>query len=127
MPSLSTPKSSTAKVCIAACVIGVLVGIIIAIYAVAAGQIWLSEDEQALMVSALDKYTANGPGVIRFDPFWYSAEKRSAILLTEIQYVRVTDTLTGLISVVAGPKLFFPGAWDSVDEPKEMIHIQKNE
>lgn len=126
MPSFSKSNPVT-KCCFATCVIAVIVGIIIGIYAAAAGQVWLQEDEQALMVGALDKYTSNGPGIIRFDPFWYAAEVRKAILLTELQYVRVTDTLSGLITVVAGPKLFFPKAWDSVSEPEEVIKIEKNQ
>jgi len=127
MPSINRNNKPLVMCCAGTCVIGTIVGIILGIYAAVAGQIWLQEDEQALMVGALDKYTANGPGVIRFDPFWYSAEARKAILLTELHYVRVTDTLTGLITVVKGPKLYFPGAWDSVSEPTLMIQIQKNE
>jgi len=107
--------------------VGTLVGIICGIYALAAGEVWLKEDQQALMVGALDKYTKNGPGVVRFDPFWYKAEIRKGVLLSEIQYLRVTDSLTGIVRVVEGPKLFFAGAWETTSEPEESIHIQKNQ
>jgi len=107
--------------------IAVLVGIILGIYAGAAGYVMLNSDEQAVLTSCCDKYVENGPGYVRFDPFWYGASKRKAIVLSEVEYIRITNTLTGIITSVNGPAQHFLEAWDEADEKQQGVQLQRNQ
>jgi len=107
--------------------IAVFVGVILGIYAAAAGFVMLNENEQALITCYYDKEVSNGPGEARFNPFECSASKREAIILSEVEYIKVTNTLTGLITSVNGPAKFFRGAWDEVDEKQLGMQLQNHQ
>ena len=45
--------------------------------------------------------------------------------LSKLQYVVVTDSLTGNRRVVTGPQLFFPDTYESVGTPREAYEVQR--
>jgi len=56
-------------------------------------------------------------------------EPQQAAKLTDLQYITVTDKLTGVKRIVEGPTLFFPGTAyeDSAGPPTPKIVLEKNE
>lgn len=88
---------------------------------------WLTEDEQVVLTGPIERYAENGPGVIRFNPFLYGHIIKKGVQLTELQYVTITHTISGLVSVVKGPTLFFPGAWDEVSSQQMAIPLLKHQ
>jgi hypothetical protein len=84
--------------------------LVLTIYACTAGKVYLDRDQQAILHQRHElKRVVNGPGYVRFDPFKVRAEVRNAILLTELTFVNVKDSVLGTKKTVAGPGLYFPG------------------
>lgn len=105
------------RVCGGVSILGVLIGT----WAFLTSQVFLLPDEYAIMTGAVSKYSMQGPGIIRFNPFKYSASAHKAVVLSKLEYVRVTHTLSGVLTTAAGPQLFFPDAWDSVSHKYEAV------
>jgi len=83
----------------------------------------LKRDEQLLLEKPSDKETRNGPGVHFFIPIISKATVRKATLLGELDYIVVTDSLSGIQRVEVGPKLVFIGAYETVGAkfPKHVL------
>jgi DNA topoisomerase IB len=81
---------------------------------------FLKRDEQLLLEKLSDKEVQNGPGIRFTLPLLTKATKRKATLLEELDYIVVTDSLSGVQRVEAGPKLVFIGAYETV-----VLKVQK--
>ena len=80
------------------------------IFSATAGRLYLEADQQAVLHQRHQpRRVVSGPGFIKFNPWDTKAEVRDAILLSELSYVHVSDSLNGSRHAVAGPGLFFPG------------------
>mmetsp|Transcript_32323 Transcript_32323/g.50339 ORF Transcript_32323/g.50339 Transcript_32323/m.50339 type:complete len:675 (+) Transcript_32323:88-2112(+) len=75
---------------------------------------FLKRDEQLLLEKLSDKEVQNGPGIRFTVPLITKATVRKATLLEELDYIVVTDSLSGDQRVEAGPKLVFIGAYETV-------------
>jgi regulator of protease activity HflC (stomatin/prohibitin superfamily) len=75
---------------------------------------FLKRDEQLLLEKLSDKEVRNGPGVCVVIPFIMKAKVRQATLLEELDYIIVTDSLSGVQRTEMGPKLVFIGAYETV-------------
>eukprot|EP01052_Picozoa_sp_SAG31_P035730 SAG31_NODE_4351_length_3323_cov_2.160360_1_plen_434_part_00 len=87
-----------------------LVGLVVL---VALRPVFLQKDEQLLLVGLTTREVINGPCVSAYVPILKPGQQRKAVLLDELSYVIVTDTLAGVQRTVEGPQLFFPGAYES--------------
>lgn len=84
--------------------------------------VFLKRDEQILLEKPSDKETRNGPGVVFFMPILSKATVRKATLLEDVDYIVVTDSLSGVQRVEVGPKLVFVGAYEA-GGPKSQKHV----
>ncbi|CAE7455122.1 Klc2 [Symbiodinium natans] len=88
---------------------------------------FLRRDEQLLLQYPSDKIVINGPATAFFIPFLAKAQRRPALVLEDEWYVTVTDQISGAMTTQLGPKLYFPGAYDSVSEKTRKLVLQSHE
>jgi hypothetical protein len=89
--------------------------------------VFLNPDEQLLLETLSNKVTVNGPGMFMFTPLITRAKVRKAALLEEMDYVIVTNSLSGVQRVETGPKLLFVDAYETVAEISRKMVLQKGE
>jgi len=88
------------------------------------GKIYLARDQQAVLTERHQpKRVVNGPGYVTFDPFRVKAEVKPALLLSELSYVHVRDSVLGVKKAVAGPGLFFPGMRHALPSAHACHHL----
>jgi len=76
------------------------------------------------------KRLVKGPAKVVPEPFESVVDgdgPSSATKLSKLQYVEVTETLTGAQSVVAGPRLFFPDVDETVGPMKTAFELQRHQ
>jgi len=89
--------------------------------------VFLKRDEQLLIEKLSDKEVFNGPGMCFCLPFVSKATRRTAILLEEMDYVVITDTLSGVQRVECGPQLVFVGAYEEAGTKTQKVVLEKDE
>jgi hypothetical protein len=89
--------------------------------------VFLKRDEQLLLEKLSDKEIQNGPGVCFIIPIITRATVRKATLLEELDYIDVTDTLSGVQRVEEGPHLVFVGAYETVGHKCQKHVLEKDE
>ena len=89
--------------------------------------VFLNREQQLLVRSPWDKTTYDGPGVVFLTPVLKHGKKRKATLVDERSYVVVKNTLTGKARSIGGPKLFFPGAYESMGRKERKVILAENE
>lgn len=89
--------------------------------------VFLKRDEQLLIEKLSDKEVRNGPGMCICLPFVSKATRRTAILLEEMDYVVITDTLSGVQRVECGPQLVFVGAYEEAGSKTQKLVLEKDE
>lgn len=87
---------------------------------------FLKEEEQLFLEGFTKKWTINGPGTVFVKPFINSRIRRG-FSLSPTEFVKIRDLLSGEISVVKGPCLFFLKAYDELIKRYEVIVLQHNE
>merc|ERR550537_441732 len=65
--------------------------------------------------------------MVWFFPFAAKATKRTAVLLGELEYTSVVNTISCVRRTEAGPKLLFLGAYDAAEETKTKFILEKDE
>ena len=78
----------------------------------APGISFLKPDEQLVIYSPSDISVVNGPRVATYMPGISRGVKRKALQLSETEYAKIKDTLTGNDTVVKGSTLHFLGPYD---------------
>ena len=73
---------------------------------------FLKPDEQLVIHSPSTISVVNGPCVATYTPGVSRGVKRKALQLSETQYAKIKNTLTGNDTVVKGPTLHFLGPYD---------------
>merc|ERR1719473_813004 len=76
------------------------------------GIAFLKPDEQLVLHSPSEISVVNGPRVATYMPGVSRGVKRKALQLSEMEYAKIKDTLTGNDVVVKGPTLHFLGPYD---------------
>lgn len=89
--------------------------------------VFLMKDEQLLLETPQSREVHNGPGRVFYVPFLHKATKRAAILLDEMEYVVVTESLTGVQRSEVGPKLLFQGAYETIGEKQKKLILKPDE
>merc|ERR1719267_26693 len=90
---------------------------------------YIGESEQLLIKRLTEKVVINGPG-IHFPSYFttLSFQKRKAVPLTELQYVKIQDSQSGACRVVRGPKLVFLLPYEAVvDGPTETVVLSASQ
>lgn len=86
----------------------------------------LQPDEQLRIKSLTAKSVRNGPGVVVVG-FGKTGSKTKAMRLGPTEYLVVEDELSGDLRLVKGPRLFFPGAYDSIKGRRTAVTLAQNE
>ena len=73
---------------------------------------FLKPDEQLVLYSPSKISVVNGPRVAAYMPGIIRGKKRKALQLSETEYAKIKNTLTGNDTVVKGPTLHFLGPYD---------------
>jgi len=105
----------------------ILVAISLFVFLVFKPVVFLKRDEQLLIEKLSDKEVQNGPGMCVCLPMVSKATRRKAILLEELDYVIVTDTLSGVQRVECGPQLIFIGAYENAGPKTQKQVLEKDE
>merc|ERR1719183_2899967 len=100
----------------------ILIAVCVLVIRVVKPIVFLKRDEQLVVEKLSDKEVRNGPGTCICIPVISKATRRKAVLLEELDYVVVTDTLSGVQRVEYGPKLTFVGAYE-IAGPKTQKHV----
>ncbi len=87
---------------------------------------YLKEDEQLLVESFTRRWTINGPGSYWARPF-LRVRRTTGLVLGPTEYLHVRNTLTGELSTVIGPRLFFLAAQEEVVSQLEAMPLKKNQ
>ena len=75
---------------------------------------FLKPDEQLVLYSPSKISVVNGPRVATYIPGISRGVKRKALQLSETEYAKIKDTLTGNDTIVKGPTLHFLGPYDKL-------------
>lgn len=86
----------------------------------------LGPDDQVVVEYLNGKAVVNGPVTKIFNPFRDKLE-RPALKLTNAQYVRMKNTLTGEVRMVEGNIFMFMEAYDTHDGIKDKIVVKQDE
>ena len=86
----------------------------------------LKDDEQLLIETPTTRRVVNGPGSVITPPL-ATAQRRSALVLGPTEYVRLRDTATGETHNIVGPRRYFLGATEEVDEQRTAIPLKCNQ
>lgn len=86
----------------------------------------LGPDEQMLVYYLDGKATVDGPCTKVFNPF-RDKEKRKAVRIGTLEYIRIKDTLNGGVRMVEGPAKVFLGPYEEIDGVKEKLVIKKDQ
>jgi len=89
--------------------------------------VFLKRDEQLLIEKLSDKEVQNGPGMCICLPIISKGTRRNAILLEELDYVIVTDTLSGVQRIECGPNLIFLGGYEHAGPKTQKVVLEKDE
>ena len=95
---------------------------------------FLKPDEQLVLYSPSKISVVNGPRVAAYMPGIIRGKKRKALQLSETEYAKIKNTLTGNDTVVKGPTLHFLGPYDehkdtikgAIDTGKDLYHTGKD-
>ncbi|PKK88287.1 MAG: hypothetical protein CVV64_19480 [Candidatus Wallbacteria bacterium HGW-Wallbacteria-1] len=87
---------------------------------------FLNEDEQLLIEGLGNRRIVNGPGSVVTPPFTRT-EKFRACVVDATQYLRVMDRLSGDITIVKGPTLFFREAHEEILEKCSAVILRQNQ
>lgn len=110
----------------AGCCCLVVVFTIITIITILANIKTLGREEQMVVHYLLGKEVVNGPTIQVFHPF-REREVRKATRLGHLEYILVSDSLTGLRRVVDGPCLEFMGAYETHDGIRPKIVLKRDQ
>ena len=73
-------------------------------------------------------HAAHGPKpIVPEPPETYRSGVENAIELDEMEYLVVTDRLTGAQRIEPGPQLLFPGAYDEVGERQPKVVLRADQ
>lgn len=86
----------------------------------------LGPRDQVLYHTRKGKEVTNGPGFLVANPFAYH-QQREAIKLSQTQYAVIKNTEDGEIHHVAGPATYFMGAWEELEEKKNLQSLRNHE
>lgn len=111
--------------CLGCCALTTLFGVISIITALASIKT-LSRDEQMVVHYLNGKEVVNGPCTKVFNPF-REKERRKAIRISNLQYVRIKDTLNGGVRMVVGHAKIFLGAYEKIDGVQKKIVLKKDQ
>merc|ERR1719183_2664682 len=105
----------------------ILIAVCVLVIRVVKPIVFLKRDEQLVVEKLSDKEVQNGPGMYVGIPVISKATRRKAVLLEELDYVVVTDTLSGVQRVECGPKLTFLGAYELAGPTVRKHVLEKDE
>merc|ERR1719359_1969742 len=87
---------------------------------------FLKPDEQLVLYSPSKISVVNGPRVATYMPGVSRGVKRKALQLSETEYAKIKDTLTGNDTVVKSPMLHFLGPYDEhMDTHRKIVLTDK--
>jgi hypothetical protein len=87
---------------------------------------FLQENEQLLIESPTQRRVLNGPGQY-LSRFLERVTVRKALILNPGQYVRLKNTLTGALTNVLGPRLYFLAANETVEQELTAFPLRDNQ
>lgn len=116
------PSEDVIKLGCGCCVIFVLIIILTTIASCKAP----TRDEQLVIHYLSGKEVVNGPATKVVNPF-RSLERRRIVQISNLEYVRISDTLNGDVRVVEGPKRFFMTAYEESEAKTRKPVVRANQ